>query len=83
MTTLKQKHQALLFASHARVVEARRIASLTPEFHCVSLKNDRNEHSEIEMKARHFLFAWCNYDDATFADSLDMRWKDWMQNKQA
>ena len=83
MTTLNQEHRAKLFASYVRVVEARRVASLTPEFHSVSLKNDRNEHSEIEMKARHFMFAWCNYDDATFADSLDMRWKAWKQNKHA
>ena len=92
MTTLNQEHRELFRASPVQVAEARRaearraesrcVAGFQPDFHSFSLKNDRNEHSEMEMKARHHLFAWCNYDDATFAHSLDMRWKAWMKNKQ-
>lgn len=60
MATLKKEHQAKLFASIARVRKARRIASLAPNFHSVYVKNDRNEHSEIEMKAMGFMVAMFN-----------------------
>jgi len=75
--------QAKLFASVARVREARRVASLAPDFHSVFLKNDRNEHSEIEMKAMGFMVAMFNYHDQSVAIALDDRWKSWMENKHA
>ena len=81
--TISLEHRELFRASLVRVVEARRIASLEPDFNSFFLKNERNQHSEIEMKGMRFLLAMCNYDDATAADSLDMRWRAWMQNKHA
>jgi len=76
-------NDAKLLASYARVIEARRVARLAPDYHSVHLKNYRNETSEPEMKAMGFMVAMCSYDDATVSDLLDMRWKSWMDNKQA
>lgn len=83
MATLNKEHQAKLFASIARVREARRVASLAPDFHSVYMKNDRNEQSKEEQKAMGFIVAMFNYHDQSVAIVLDDRWKAWMQNKHA
>ena len=43
MANLNKEHQAKLFASLARVREARRIASLAPDFHSVYVRNNESE----------------------------------------
>ncbi len=60
MANLNKEHQAKLFASLARVREARRIASLAPDFHSVYV---RNNESETEQKAMEFMVAMFNYHD--------------------
>ena len=80
MATLKKEHQAKLFASIARVREARRIAILAPDFHSVYTKN--HECGE-EAKAMGFMVAMFNYHDQSVAIVLDDRWKSWMENKHA